>query len=159
MSTNSEERILKITNNGWIANSPEKGRGFSIFKKRPSPKKLILTNNRLILGEDLFNYRLNILLEDIDKVEIEFEFMMPPKLKLIHKSDTTYFHFGKKDFGFALLSMEEQDLRTQSYLQSWIEAINRTKDKEITIKVRCPNCKTLNPENAKFCLECGTPLG
>src|SRR5437588_12314223 len=24
--------------------------------------------------------------------------------------------------------------------------------------MRCPNCKTLNPPNAKFCLECGNRL-
>lgn len=26
------------------------------------------------------------------------------------------------------------------------------------IKVRCPNCRTLNDEDAKFCDECGKPL-
>ena len=151
-------RILKITDGEWKASLFEKG-GFFLFKKRHPPAKLILTEKHLILGDSLENFTLNIPLEEIEQIEIEFEFMMPPKLKIIHKSVTSFFYILRGDFGFAILSQEEQDHRIQAYMQNWIEAINRTKDKETTIMVRCLQCKTLNPEKAKFCLECGEPLG
>jgi len=59
---------------------------------------------------------------------------------------------------FAMLSEEEQDLRMQSRIHSWMEAINRAGERKESIKIRCLNCKTLNPENAKFCNECVSPL-
>lgn len=59
---------------------------------------------------------------------------------------------------FAVLSQHEQDLRIQSRIHSWMEAINRAREKEVSIMIRCLNCKILNPENAKFCIECGNSL-
>lgn len=39
------------------------------------------------------------------------------------------------------------------------EDIDKIKDKDqVKIMVRCPNCKSLNDENAKFCSNCGKPL-
>lgn len=157
MLKKSEEEIIKITSDGWRAKLYDK-KGFSIFKKRHPSTNLILTDKNLVLGESLNNFSLKIPLKDIKKIDAEFEFMMPPILKIIHKSNSTYFHIIKNDFGFAILSEQEQDLRMQSRIQSWLEAINRTREKKESIKVRCLHCKTLNPENAKFCNDCGNPL-
>src|SRR5579864_5378539 len=33
-----------------------------------------------------------------------------------------------------------------------------TSDQKDWIIMRCPNCQTINPPNAKFCLECGNRL-
>src|SRR5260221_3563271 len=33
-----------------------------------------------------------------------------------------------------------------------------TSDQKDRIDMRCPNCQTINPPNAKFCLECGNRL-
>ena len=69
-----------------------------------------------------------------------------------------------KEFADLAEEIDELDRKIESLGKDEEELLKKKgqyekEEKERLLKCTCPQCKTVNPEDARFCEECGTPVG
>ena len=69
-----------------------------------------------------------------------------------------------KEFADLTKEIDELDKKIESLNKDEEELLDKKgqyekEEKERVLRCTCPKCKIVNPEDARFCEECGTPVG